>query len=493
MQQHRWLWVILLIGGLYRLTSLTDGSLYKFGLDWDELNVLALAKLPLTQLFEVGFKRDFHPAGTWLVLHGWIKLFGDSDVAVRLFAWFIGMLGIGASYALGWHITRSIKIAVLIGLFSISSPWLWSYGHLANNHSIHWVFALWSWFFLLRRNLTVYFFTAAIAIHASANGVLLLLYQGTYLLWIREVTRSLLIVAGLLLLTWLPYAWQIIQPWHISHASEFNNGHEKVPVLAMLLSPLNLLFSGPQFQYNLPLSLSSLGLGMGVGMIGLLILIIRRIKPVPLWFCLTILPILLTGLLHLLIFQPHGSKGIFHLRTLLPCTFGLHWLLAFWITKPSKRLIQTGLTLIILLTQIFLQWKTDFRPELWPTWGKFIAQNIQPGDGILVYPGYYYLSLSKYVTPDQFGLSQQERNFDPSHENLFHQINRSDDLFFALTGRDVLSKPQTQRQILEFIEKHPRIWLIISEDKKHFLPLFTCPKTYIFPLNNEQFKMHHCD
>lgn len=121
-----------------------------------------------------------------------------------------------------------------------------------------------------------------------------------------------------------------------------------------------------------------------------------------------------------------------------------------------------------------------------------MAKEIQAGDGIIVYPGNYYLSLSKYVTPNTFGLSVQERDFDPRRENIFHQINRQDDLFFALTGKDVLAHPETQKRLVAFIQQHHRVWLMITEDQDRFRPFLICPKTYIYPVNGGSFRMDTC-
>ena len=90
----------------------------------DEAQSVAIAKLPLhghgPTLID-GLRQDGSPPLYYLMLHGWITLFGSSAEAVRLLSAIIGLLAVPPLYVLARRVvgTRAARVTVV---FYIASP-----------------------------------------------------------------------------------------------------------------------------------------------------------------------------------------------------------------------------------------------------------------------------------------------------------------------------------------------------------------------------------
>jgi mannosyltransferase len=92
-------WGILLLSVLaltLRLIQLGAESLW-----FDEAFSIRMATLPLGELLPTIRREDFNPPLYYLILHGWIRWFGDSEWVLRLFAVLCGTLSIPLAYRLG--------------------------------------------------------------------------------------------------------------------------------------------------------------------------------------------------------------------------------------------------------------------------------------------------------------------------------------------------------------------------------------------------------
>ena len=73
------IWALTLIGLLLRVYGLNDESLWL-----DEAISADVGMLPINELFDFVKSRDVHPPLYYILLHYWILLFGNSEVALRL-------------------------------------------------------------------------------------------------------------------------------------------------------------------------------------------------------------------------------------------------------------------------------------------------------------------------------------------------------------------------------------------------------------------------
>ncbi|MBI3103826.1 glycosyltransferase family 39 protein [Candidatus Daviesbacteria bacterium] len=105
------IWAILLLGLILRLISL-DQSLW---LD-EAINVLATQKYSFAGMITEYAKADFHPPGFFIILWFWTKLFGYSEIAVRIPSVIFGVVTIGSIYLIGkkLHSRKAGLIAALL-------------------------------------------------------------------------------------------------------------------------------------------------------------------------------------------------------------------------------------------------------------------------------------------------------------------------------------------------------------------------------------------
>ncbi len=98
------------IGWLAATVAVGTGLVLRFvapaDLWLDEALTVNIAKLPLDQL-RTALERDGAPPLFYVLLHGWIAVFGSGDAAVRALAGVIGAVAVGLAYVAGTRLGRS--------------------------------------------------------------------------------------------------------------------------------------------------------------------------------------------------------------------------------------------------------------------------------------------------------------------------------------------------------------------------------------------------
>lgn len=186
----------------------------------DEALSVNIASVPVGDLAE-RLRHDGHPPLYYLLLHGWMKVFGDGDVAVRALSGVIGVLTLPIAFVVGRRIggrTVGWLSVLVLGVL----PFAARYGTEARMYSLVMLLVLCGWLALdeaLRRPR----WSAWVALGAVTGALLLTHYWSIYLLgavglvlvgraWRgdgevrRTSVRALLALAagGLLFLPWLP-------------------------------------------------------------------------------------------------------------------------------------------------------------------------------------------------------------------------------------------------------------------------------------------------
>lgn len=200
--------LIILIALILRIISLNQ-SLW---LD-EAINVLAVKNNSLIDLVTQYARADFHPPGWFILLWGWTKVFGYSEIAVRMPSVIMGVLSIWIVFLLGkklfsknvglvaalllavnpLHIYYSQEarmyvmatLAVLINIFLLAK--------LIKGEKLNSIFLIFSNIFILISDYIAYFIF-------PAQFIFLLLYK-------RELIRKWLLALGLAVLSgfwWLP-------------------------------------------------------------------------------------------------------------------------------------------------------------------------------------------------------------------------------------------------------------------------------------------------
>ncbi|MFT4526340.1 MAG: hypothetical protein ACI85F_002512 [Bacteroidia bacterium] len=123
-----------------------------------------------------------------LIMFGWIKLFGISEVATRSFSLLMMAIAAGSLYLLAEK-SFGRKVAAIASLFFILSPIQYHYSHLARPYSFMMVFTVLSYSALLRtidkRNVPsvlAYFFFTTLMMFAHPTSIFSLAAQGLIIL-----------------------------------------------------------------------------------------------------------------------------------------------------------------------------------------------------------------------------------------------------------------------------------------------------------------------
>ncbi|MBU1000456.1 glycosyltransferase family 39 protein [Patescibacteria group bacterium] len=127
------IFVISLLALVLRVWGISNKEFW-----YDEAYTGILANLPFNQFTQV-FKYDVHPPLYITILRSWILIFGNSDLAIRMFSVFSGVLLIPASYFLasGLNIAKkrpSIKFIVPL-IFAVN-PFFVEYAKEARDYSL---------------------------------------------------------------------------------------------------------------------------------------------------------------------------------------------------------------------------------------------------------------------------------------------------------------------------------------------------------------------
>mgnify|MGYP001595044439 CR=1 FL=1 len=110
------IWIILILGLILRLISLNQ-SLW---LD-EAINTLAVKNYSLFDLITQYARADFHPPGWFIILWFWGKLFGYSEIAVRIPSVIFGAITIYITYLIGKKLV-SRKLGIIAALLISVNP-----------------------------------------------------------------------------------------------------------------------------------------------------------------------------------------------------------------------------------------------------------------------------------------------------------------------------------------------------------------------------------
>jgi hypothetical protein len=211
---------ILLVGLALRLWELGRESFWL-----DEAGRAAIAALPLPALPAGVRAIELSPPLYHLLLHGWMRVVGSDDYAVRLLSALLGASAIPATYALAAALCGR-RTALLAALCASVSPFYVAYAREAAMYALFALLALLAalgqaWFLGAggaRRGLALYTGAMLLALYTHYYALFLLVAQNVAAGWLARHTplrpgrgRAWLLAQGVLVLgfvPWLPALWQ---------------------------------------------------------------------------------------------------------------------------------------------------------------------------------------------------------------------------------------------------------------------------------------------
>jgi hypothetical protein len=433
---------ILAAGFAVRVTSLGAAGLWH-----DEASSWDIARRPLSELFLAAAAVE-HPPASFLLLHGWMALAGDSELALRFPSAVAGALTIAIGAAIGRALLGRTARAypVVVALLVAWSPWLVWHSRQGRMYALAllWVaLATWAGVVAVQRGGGRRWLALggsaglAIATHVLAVLPIAGLALGLVALAGREVARAgaalvTLGIAGLLVAPWLVVARGL----SAENASYFRGPLDRPAVLAEIVlavaAGIGRGAPGAGAVGTLALALIAIGLGW---------LAIRRRAAALLVVALLAVPAL--GLLALL-----GAAPKFAPRYLLPAALGpllalaagLAALLA--VRRAGPLLAGGALALLVVLGGAGTTADADLASQTFREAVAALEAEARPDDAVIIVGGHAEAGYRYYA----------------QHPRAVYPLPPGPLLDLERPLREVAP------QLDAIAARHPRVWLLRWQD-----------------------------
>ena len=211
--------LILLVGALLRFHHLSRESLWL-----DEGHSVRMAGLPVFKMVQE-IAANKHPPLYFLALHGWIRLFGDSEFSVRSLSVIFGILSIVMLYQTA-SLLFGKKTGLLAALLLTLSSFNLFYSQEARMYTLLTFLSLGSMYYFIKWlsggkkwSFTCYLVFSMLLIYTQNFGIFIILAQNLYLvsLLLRPASRagthlkSWIVLQGVLLVLYLPWMGILIR------------------------------------------------------------------------------------------------------------------------------------------------------------------------------------------------------------------------------------------------------------------------------------------
>jgi uncharacterized membrane protein len=466
-----WPWAAILLGGIVLLgAALRLANLGAKSLWIDEAFSIWMARQPPDAIWRLTVHLDQHPPLYYLLLHGWMRLFGDSEAAARGLSALCGIATIPLLAALGARVAPGPAPGRLAALLLAVAPLHVRHAQEARMYTLltlaagltllcmlrlldapaareRWIFARTEWrganpwwlgfiggtaLTLLSHNTAILFAVAVAGFIAGAFGPPALRHG-------LRADRRLLnwsAALGLALLLWLPWLpFELVQVRRV--AAEFwVQPLTRQTVLEHWYSLVNAF--GPSGAARYPL----LALFGGLALLGAWRL---RQRPATVALLLVLILVPFAGELLVSLHRP-----IFLTRTLLWTTLPLYLLLAGGLCGLRIRPLigMAALAIVLLNLSALRSYYRNAQAEDWRGAAVRVAQAVRPGDVVLFNAGWMQIPFDYYY----------QRVGPPVAE---HGLPA--DLF----TRGILEPKMTTAdlpRLRQLITGHSRVWLLYSHN-----------------------------
>lgn len=384
---NKWLLLIMLVGLILRLIDITTESYW-----FDEVYSIALAKFSFREI-AVYTGKDVHPPFYYMMLHIWLNLFGNSELAARSLSAVFSLATIPVLYAIAVRVfyKNVAYVAALIFAFSRINIF---YSQECRMYTLLTFLACLSFLLLIKiiqnkgskKNdnifLALYVIANTAMIYTHNFGFMILISQVLYILIILLKSKSfktakilpLGISYFILFVLYLPWLFVFLYQlksvgqgfWlpNISIFSGFESFIELSGSIALSIIYTLLLFKIYKKNEKHSEEIENGGSKIGVGMFWL-------------WFILPIaLPLLISYI----------SSPIFNARYLLLTSPALIVLVAVGIDKIIANKLKWSIVLVILVLSVLAlteDWTTKEK-ENWRATAEFIDKTCTDEDLIIV-------------------------------------------------------------------------------------------------------------
>jgi len=461
--QGRWrflLLAILMLGTAVRFYQLTYHSLdldESFCMFWTSQPILAIIRTLLKPSTQV------NPPFYFVVLKGWIALFGDGEVALRTFSALLSVLYLGLLFRLGEQLfsRRTALIAVAIAALN---PFLVWFAQEVRMYALGTLLSLAGMIAFVRgltdgrlRDWAGYALYTLLASYTHIGAALLIPAQALMLLWAWPRNRRAFacgaVALAVITIGYLPYAYNA---WVYSGRQIAVLTRYRLPPLTLArvsaerLAVNNAPLAGTAQWAVLSVACFLLGLGLlhgdatsqsvaGAGLQGsrrLSGLAARAFTALHLFVPLALICIL--SLRHPL-FQ---TKILVFVSA--PFAFGLATGTA-WLSRRVPHLGWAALAVVLAIELAGLRynWYPGYEKENWREAARYVEAHSGPEDVVLVHLEYYHVPFEYYYrgpAPVTHPFGSHIEGFDQIDETL-QSYSRYDALWLVLSG-EFLADPE---------------------------------------------------
>lgn len=447
------LWAILALALVLRFFQLTESGLWT-----DEAFSVNVARLPFWEMGRKVAWDGVHPPFFYFLLHPWILIFGDSEVAVRSLSALYGVLAVFLIYGVGARL-YSRNVGLVAAFLLATSSFFLFYSQDIRMYMFMAPPALLSFYALYRlvfdRRLVIYalyFFSTVVLLYTHIFGVFYVLAQNVYYLGLMFLGRdnrpalghwiALQSATVLAFVPWLPFVFDKMQ-------RQRDRGFW---LEAPDLDAIILLFGS--------FIGSTLGLIVAAGVLGVAaffsvrrvwsrrrqVLTAAQFRKEGLLILWAVLPVLVTALYSILV------NPILYPRYVLPSAIPIFVLLAYvivtWAQRAARNTIIAGVLLLPLTAyQVYMYYADDIRanhyrlPHDWRSATDYLIENSDE-DTVIICPGTchpleYYLRSSTLRNETVPILRKAGRKLEARKDRLVNKTAGYQNVWFVrIDGRD---------------------------------------------------------
>ncbi|TSC53736.1 MAG: Uncharacterized protein LiPW16_317 [Microgenomates group bacterium LiPW_16] len=159
----------------------------------DEAFSVLMSEPPLPEIIKLTVG-DFNPPLYYFILHSWMRIFGNGEIAIRMLSFIFHLALVYVCYKFAKALKFSRLFTFYFLLFTFLNPMLIYYAFEARMYSLLALLATTSMYFFYTKNWVPYVLTSALGLWAQPFMVFVLLAQGAYLLAKTEGQRGYLIL-----------------------------------------------------------------------------------------------------------------------------------------------------------------------------------------------------------------------------------------------------------------------------------------------------------
>lgn len=227
-----WVYISVLIGGFLRF--------YKIGVRSIWLDEAITAQVSSQSIWDIIANRastGIHPPLYFIIMHFWIKIFGDSEVSIRSFSAIFSILCIYLIYKIASKIFDRTTGVISSFLFSLS-PFYIYFGQEARMYPMVTFFVLFSFYALIkgiedRKNIILLTISNILALYTHIFSAFMVLAQNLYVLMTsfknKKLLKKWILSQFIVLILISPWLYVIIQ----NRTPELYQGAQRVSFISL--------------------------------------------------------------------------------------------------------------------------------------------------------------------------------------------------------------------------------------------------------------------